>query len=238
VSNLQLGFILFTFLGPLLLWLLSRRVRSRRLAAGISTTLALLLLGAYLTAFILKVLRDGEVRVDETLPMHLCDWAAIATTIALLRRSPLAFELAYCWGLAGTLQGLFTPAITIDLSARSITFLLVHSLIPAGVFWLMGEYRLRPRPGAYLRVMLWSQVFLGLALFVNWVVDGNYGFLSERPPNPSLLDHYSDTRWIYVLQIDLTAAVAFAILILPWVLLRRYKSHTSSTTAGCGIPDA
>lgn len=221
MSALQLGFIAFTFCAPPLLWALSRRVRSARMARGVCFVFAALLVTAYLVALGLKIASREGAEWSTTMPMQLCDWAAVVTLLALGRRSPLAFELAYCWGLAGTAQALFTPAIEVNGDPEVIPFFVVHSIIPASVLWLMFEWGMRPRPGAYWRVMLWSEIYLFTALLANWATGGNYGFLSERPAARSVLDYYSDTRWIYVLQINLTAVVIFAILLLPWSIARR-----------------
>jgi hypothetical integral membrane protein (TIGR02206 family) len=223
MTAIQLGFIAFTFGAPPLLWVLSRRVRSQRLALAICHVFAAGLVLSYIAAVVIKFLSPEGAEWETTLPMHLCDWAAVITLIALVRRSVPAFELAYCWGLAGTAQALFTPAITVNDNPAVLPFFLVHSIIPASVLWLMFEYRLRPRPGAYLRVMLWSEVYLGAALLVNFLSGGNYGFLAGRPANPSVLDFYSDTWWVYVLQINLTAAIVFLLLLLPWQLGRRRR---------------
>lgn len=212
MSAIQIGFILFTFLAPPLLWLLSRKVQSERLVKGICYTLAGCLVVAYI---------GSMTMVGLGWPMHLCDWAAVATLFALLRRSPMAFELAYCWGIAGTAQALFTPALVVRDDLRAVFFFTVHSVIPASVLWLIFECKMRPRMGAYFRVMVWSEVYLGCALVVNALTDLNYGFLSERPETASLLDYFSNTWWVYVLQINLTAAVLFGILLLPWRTWRR-----------------
>jgi uncharacterized membrane protein YwaF len=61
-------------------------------------------------------------------------------------------------------------------------------------------------------------VYLATALIVNALSGANYGFLSHRPPTHSLLDFFSDTRWLYILQVNLTAFAFFAALYLPWLL--------------------
>lgn len=212
---LQLTFIVATFLAPPLLWLLSRKVKSPRLARGICWGIAAALIAAYVGAILLKA--HGEtLDVDDSLPMQLCDWAALATVLALTRRGPLAFELAYFWGLAGTAQALFTPAIEITDGLRVLCFLIIHSSIPAGVLWLMFEYKLRPRPGALLRVMLWSEFYLTCALAVNAITGGNYGFLTHRPGTHTMLDYFSDSRPLYIAEMNITALVFFALLAAPW----------------------
>jgi hypothetical integral membrane protein (TIGR02206 family) len=230
MSGLQLGFIAFTFCAPPLLWGLSRKIRSRRMARAVCLVFAAVLVLAYAAAVIIRARSEDGLSWDYTLPMHLCDWAAFITLAALLRRSPLAFEVAYCWGLAGTVQALFTPAIEVNDSPAVFPFFLVHSIIPASVLWLIFECGMRPRPGAYWRVMLWSEIYLGCALLVNRLTGGNYGFLAGRPAAHSLLDYYSDTPWIYVLQINLTAAVVFALLLAPWEIARHMKSASARNT--------
>ena len=238
MSVLQTVFVAFTFLVPPLLWFISRRVQSPRLVRAISWSFAGLLVASYAAALVIKVRGDGRFLFDEAIPMHLCDWASIATILALTRGSKMAFELAYCWGLAGTIQALFTPAIEIEVSLRVILFLSIHSLIPAGVFWLLFECGMRPRPGAFWRVLLWSEIYLALAIFANRMTGGNYGFLAGRPPNPSLLDYFSDVWWIYVLQINATAVFAFALLLLPWTLRRNRRVRQLDTTGLNGTSDA
>ena len=232
MSALQLGFIAFTFGAPPLLWALSRAVRSPRLARAICLTFAWALVLSYVAALVIKFRSPEGAEWETTLPMHLCDWAAVITLIALIRRSLSAFELAYCWGLAGTAQALFTPAIEINDNPAVLPFFLVHSIIPASVLWLIFEYKLRPRPGAYLRVMLWSEAYLAAALIANRLSGGNYGFLANRPSNPSVLDFYSDTWWIYVLQMNMTAAVVFALLLLPWKFCRSGSPQNLPPSAG------
>ncbi|MGE9267148.1 MAG: hypothetical protein ACQKBY_03545, partial [Verrucomicrobiales bacterium] len=52
---------------------------------------------------------DFPVALDNILPFHLCDLAALICAAALLTRKDKLCELAYLWGLAGTIQGLITP---------------------------------------------------------------------------------------------------------------------------------
>jgi hypothetical integral membrane protein (TIGR02206 family) len=219
MTTLQHTFVAITFLGPPLLWAVSRRVESRRFAQGISLGIAGALVAAYATAVTLKWRNEG-LDFETALPMHLCDWAALVTLLALTRRRQVPFELAYFWGLAGTVQALFTPAVSLE-GLRGFVFLVIHAAIPAGVLWLMFEFRMRPHPGTLWRTLGWSQLYLVTALIVNKLAGSNYGFLSRKPPNPSLLDYFSEPGWLYVLEINLLAAAIFTALYLPWWILQR-----------------
>jgi hypothetical integral membrane protein (TIGR02206 family) len=163
------------------------------------------------------------------LPMQLCDWALAAVVVALLRRSQICFELAYFWGLCGTLQALFTPAITPGLVWwRLIVFFLDHAAIVAGVLFLMLVTRMRPR--TFWNVLLWSEIYLLAALTANAWTGGNYGFLAHRPDTRSMLDLFSDTHWLYVAEINGVALLFFAGLYAPWMIADRIAARRAAVS--------
>src|SRR5687768_16202801 len=123
MHSLQIVFILFTFLGPPALWLISRWWPAPLFRDIVRWTFAVRLSAGAIGGLGLKIQAVGGFSGAETLPMHLCDWAVIVTLLALVSRARGAFELAYCWGIAGTAQALFTPAIEVGYDARSVTFL-------------------------------------------------------------------------------------------------------------------
>jgi len=51
----------------------------------------------------------GKFTAADAMPMQLCDWAMFAVIAALVTRRRGVYELAYFWGLAGTLQAILTP---------------------------------------------------------------------------------------------------------------------------------
>jgi hypothetical integral membrane protein (TIGR02206 family) len=223
MTSIQIAFITGTFLGPLMLYFLSRKVQSPRLAQGISIALALSLFTSYFMSFVW--LGQNEMLMPPySVPMHLCDWAAVATVVALIWRKPMAFELAYFWGISGTMQALFTPAIGIDPGMRTWAFFILHSVIPAGVFWLMFEFGMRPRKGGIWKVLAWSEIYLVCALAANalWS-EANFGFLDHRPEQKTMLNLFPDPHWLYILCINATAVVFFLVLDLPWIIGRRLR---------------
>jgi hypothetical integral membrane protein (TIGR02206 family) len=231
MQGIHLGFLIFTFASPVLLWVLSRHLESPRFARGICWFFAGSLVAAY-GAMIVRLVREESLVPSYALPMQLCDWTFATAVIALTLRRQTFFELTYFWGLAGTLQALITPAVDTSSLDRMITFFIIHSVIPASVFWLVFEFKMRPARGAWLRVLLWSEIYIALALLANAITGGNYGFLSHRPADTrSLLDLFSDTHWLYVLQINLTALFFFFLLDLPWQIARRRQRNAKGTVA-------
>jgi len=221
MSSLQIGFLIAAFLVPWLLWVIGARLQSRRFVTAACWTLAGVLLAAELAEFAVKLFVE-DLPFIAKLPMQLCDWALFVTVAALLWRSPRSFEVAYFWGLAGTIQGLLTPAIAQDLALwRKLGFFVIHAGIVASILYLILAVGLRPKARSLWRVFLWSELYFVVTQMVNALTGQNYGFLAHRPVTPSLLDLFPENHWGYVTVINLVALLAFAILYLPWWLVDR-----------------
>ncbi len=219
MSALQLGSLALAFLGPVVLWALHRRrphpLLERSFARGIAGLLVVVCV-----AMLAQKAVDGALTAREALPMQLCDWALFAVVGALVWRSQTCFELGYFWGLCGTLQALFTPAIAHDLAWwKQAAFFLDHAGIVAGVLFLLLVPKMRPL--GLRRVVLWSEIYLAATLAVNALTGGNYGFLSHRPPQASMLDLFPDARWLYVATINGVALLFFTAIYLPWIFVNR-----------------
>ncbi len=227
MSPLQLGSLAFAFLGPVVLWAMHRRRPQPRLERGFARGIAALLLAVF-AAELAQAFCAGTLATGEALPMQLCDWALFAVVAALLGRSQTCFELGYFWGLCGTSQALFTPALARDAAwSRQLGFYLGHAGIVAGVLFLLLVPKMRPR--GLGRVLGWSGVYLAAALAVNALTGANYGFLSHRPAQRTLLDLFPDPHWRYVAAITATAVACFAAIYLPWQLAGRVREKAAPT---------
>ncbi len=163
------------------------------------------------------------------LPMHLCDWAGIVGGIALIRRHPLAAELVYFWGLAGTLNGVLTPDLGQEFPhPRFFVFFGLHCGVVITALYVVIGLRLYPRPNAVWRMFGWTQVYGVVALVVNLVarnfesIEANYGFLLHKPldANNPVLNALGDWPW-YILGLEAVCLTAFFILNAPFWWGRR-----------------
>lgn len=168
----------------------------------------------------------GELALERSLPMHLCDWAQVALIIALFTRNQFAYELGYFWGLGGTLQGVITPSIYYDFpDPQFIFFFIQHGGIIAGLLYLTLGSRMRPTLKSLLRVVLASLAYLAVAGLVDWLLGVNYGFLREKPAGQNLLTLLSPWPW-YIPQLVLIGMLSVVIYYLPFALadgLKRLK---------------
>jgi hypothetical integral membrane protein (TIGR02206 family) len=156
--------------------------------------------------------------LDNILPFHLCDLAAITAGIALLTSLPLARRLTYFWGLAATLQALVTPAVGIGFPhGPFVMFFVHHFAVVIAAIWLPVVYGWRPRRPWWrdpLETYGWSVVYLAFVMLVNGALSTNFAFASAPPPNPSLLDHLGPWPW-YLLALQPLAFALFTLLALP-----------------------
>ena len=226
---LQLGFLISAFAVPWLLWVIGSRLNSRGFERVVCWTLAGALITAELSDFCVKFFVENSPLVSK-LPMQLCDWALFLTAASLLWRSARCFEVAYFWGLAGTVQGLLTPTVGLDLALwRRIGFFVIHAGIVAGILYLILVFGMRPEAKSLWRVLFWSELYFVVTQIINALTGQNYGFLAHRPPTHSLLDLFPDNHWLYVATINGVALFAFALLYLPWWIADRRRDGMQSS---------
>ena len=162
---------------------------------------------------------DGKVALDNILPFHLCDIAAIIAGFALITKRPLLCALTYFWGLAATFQALLTPALSVGFpSWPFITFFVQHFAIVATALYLPLVDGWRPRQPLWkgpLEVYAWSVIYLITALGINKLLGTNFGFANRPPDNPSLIDHLGPWPW-YLFSMQAIGIVLFFLLALPF----------------------
>ena len=209
--------IALTALVPFLLsWWCHRKAtlnRTRLVGSGIS----LLLLGTIVAQFLLLD-RGSAPRWQDMMPLHLCDLALFACAIACLGRNQRIFEIAYFWGLAGTLHGLITPDLEHAFPAREFWFFFLgHGGIIGSVLFMVAGMRMRPQRGSVFRVFFTTLVYGAVAAIFNLLFDTNYGYICAKPVSASLLDLMGPWPW-YILSLAVAGIISFLILYLPWAL--------------------
>ncbi|MBA2588287.1 MAG: TIGR02206 family membrane protein [Alphaproteobacteria bacterium] len=166
-----------------------------------------------------QMLWRHELRLDNGLPMNLCDWAEAALIVALLTRHQFAYELGYFWGLGGTLQGVLTPPLYYDFpDPQFIFFFIQHGGVVASLLYLTFGLRMRPTWQSLPRVIAASFCYLGAAALVDWALAVNYGFLRAKPLGQNLLTAMSAWPW-YIPEL-VAAGIAFVLIYyLPFVVV-------------------
>lgn len=163
----------------------------------------------------------GTLTADNSYPCHMCDVAGIFGVIALLTHRQIFVELVYFWGLAGTMQGLITPTLTLNWPHPRFTlFFIAHSGVV--ITALYGVIGLRKRPRAQAKWVCWGFLFV-FAIVVgifNWAMGSNYAFLCRKPLTASLYDLLGPWPW-YIVSASLVGLMFFLLLDLPFIRSRR-----------------
>ncbi len=220
---LHLTILLLTVAVPYFLSRLTRRQERVGAARYLAVSIAVILIVNRILSIVWGAHMGTLLRWQDALPMHLCDWASFAVIVALVWRGQLAYELAYLWGLAGTLQAVLTPDLAYTFpNPFFIGFFVDHCGIIVSVLFLTWGLGMRPRPGVVLRGWGWTQVYVLCAGLVDWLTDTNYGYLLRKPLHGSLMDFLGPGHW-YVLSLEGLSLVFFTVLYAPfwWADRRR-----------------
>lgn len=195
---------------------LVRKRKSQRLAKGICWILAGILVVSEAGRAVYFLTREGwDVFVAEGLPLHACGMAIYITAIMLLTKQQLLYEIAYFWGMAGTVQALLTPVVEVGFpSWRFVLFFLGHCSIIVSVVFATFGLGLRPRwKGLWITYSL-SWCVAGLIGLVNIPLGTNYMYLREPPAGKSPF-YFLPWPW-YIPFLGVVALVLFVLLWLPF----------------------
>lgn len=224
----HLTVIFLTVALPFFLAFTVHRTKSRFLERSICFAISGLLLINYF-AYLIVARHFGATQWYRSLPLQLCDWAMGVIIVALWTGNRRWLEIAYFWGIGGTLQALITPNLRIAFpDLRFVSFFVAHSGIIIGIVFLMLVYGFRPSPRGILRTFFWTEVYFVVAFSVDLLTGENYGFLLHKPEAASLLSFLSDWRPLYLLEFHLLAFAFFTVLYVPFAVVDLMRRKTCS----------
>src|SRR5262245_10055336 len=226
----HLTVILITIVLPFALAALVRRTKSQRIERIIIAALSAVLILNYL-AYLIFIRSQGVVDWRQMLPMQMCDWGMVVVIVAMWTGSQRWFEVAYFWGIGGTLQAVLTPNLRYGFPDwRFISFFTSHCGIIVGVVFLMLTCGYRPYPMSILRAWLWAEFYFVVTLVVDQFTGVNYGFLLHKPEAFSILSFLSDSRPLYLLQLQGVAIIFFLALYAPFAVFDFAKRALARNT--------
>ncbi|HAF02895.1 MAG TPA: TIGR02206 family membrane protein [Spartobacteria bacterium] len=216
----HLAVIFLTVALPFGLAAVVRRAKSSRVERVIIAALSVLLFLNYAAYLIFVRYRGGIVSWQQMLPLQLCDWGMVVVIVAMWSGSHRWFEVAYFWGIGGTLQAVLTPNLRFGFpDFRFFSFFISHAGIIIGVIFLMLTRRYRPRPMSILRVFAWSEFYFVVTFIADELTGYNYGFLLHKPEAFSILSFLSDWRPLYLVQMHFVALLFFIALYAPFAIV-------------------
>jgi len=221
--------IILTFALPLAAGWWARRDPAGRRGRILAPTIAAILL----VQLVVNLMWGWSAKSHwtEFIPLHLCHLALFACVDACLTRRSISYELAYFWGLGGTLQGLLTPGLQAGFpSAEFVLFFLGHGGIVACVLFLTISFPLRPHWPSVGRAYLAILGYTVVAGSFNALTGLNYGFLRAKPDTSTLFDFLGPWPW-YIGSAAVLCGLFFVMLYLPWAA---YDARPSRSHRGTG----
>jgi hypothetical integral membrane protein (TIGR02206 family) len=215
----HLAVIFLTIVLPFVLAAIVRRTKSPLVENIIIGVLSAVLVLNYVV-YLIFIRSRGTVTWQQMLPMQLCDWGMVVVLVAMLTGNQRWFEVAYFWGIGGTLQAVLTPNLRFGFPDwRFISFFTSHCGIIIGVVFLMLTRRYRPYPMSIVRVFLWSELYFVVTLITDKLTGFNYGFLLHKPEAFSILSFLSDSWPLYLIEMHGVALLFFLGLYSPFALV-------------------
>jgi len=183
-----------------------------------------LILFADAVSYTIALVVAGTFSWSTSLPLALCNMAVLVAGTACLSLVPALVELTYFWGLAGTLQGVLTPDLSVGFPHLVFfQYVVGHVAIVTAALFLVVGMRIEPRPGAVWRVFA---ITVGYAMFVGLVdavTGADYMFLRSPPAEWTLLRVLGPWPW-YLASATGVALVLLVLLDLPFWSGRRHRS--------------
>ena len=169
---------------------------------------------------------DSRFSAATSLPLALCDLAALVAAAALLTRAQVLVELTYFWGLAGTLQALITPDLNVGFPRLEFfEYVVAHGAIVCAALFLVAGQGLAPRRHSVRRVFAITIAYTAVVGAIDAVTGGNYMYLRRVPGNWTLLRVLGPWPW-YIASAAGVAVVLFTALDMPfWRSRKRQRKR-------------
>jgi hypothetical integral membrane protein (TIGR02206 family) len=186
----------------------------------LESAVAIAILGMRAGVFVWNAL-PARLSLERSLPIQICDLAAICSGLALTTAQRWTMAIAYFWGIAFSLQGLVQPDLNVGPGSLAFwLFWLHHALIVGTAAYLVVVRRFRPTIGDLRTAVIGGLGYVAVVFPLDFVLNANYGYLGRRTPDqPTLLDYLGPWPWRVLVMITLGSIVLVA-LYLPWALAR------------------
>ncbi len=184
-------------------------------------TLGIFGIAFWVLSYVIWWSRNG-LDLPSGLPLHICELNGLIAPLALLTLNRWLRATAYFWTFALTTQAFIQPTLTTGPTGVLFWwFWAQHTIVLACAVYDLVVLGFRPNWGDLGRVYVMSAFYLAIVIPVNLSFSANFGFLGNPPPArvPPLVDALGP--WpLRALIVVALAAAGFAILVLPWRLLK------------------
>ena len=163
--------------------------------------------------------------LGDSLPLQICDVAAMLAPVALLTRKRWLISLLYFWGIGLSTQAFFTPILTEGHGhVKFWLFWVGHTQIVGSAVYAVCVMGFRPRGRDLLGSVGVGVAYIAALFVLDVILKVNYGYVGPSTPGArTLLDFLGPWPWRAVWLVGL-AVVAQTLAYLPWAVFGRARS--------------
>lgn len=178
---------------------------------------------ATIIVFNIYLLGKGQYNVQTDLPLYLCSFMALIVPVYTYYRKYWMYEILLFWVIAGTSQGVITPDIAEGFpSFDYFRYWIVHLGLLTIMFYATFVFNERPKFRSLFRSILALQLYVGIIIVMNYLLDANYIYLNQKPNSSSLLDYLGDWPY-YIIVVQLFLIPYFILIYLPFYIEEKRK---------------
>ena len=154
----------------------------------------------------------GFYSIRKDLPLQLCSIGVYLAAFTLVSRKKIFFDLIFYWGFVGATNAILTPDGNLfELRIFFFYSQAYHAALIFAVLWLMIKYDMRMRYGSILKVVVSTNIIVGLLSILNYALDSNYMFLRQIPNSvsPFLMGEWP----VYIIMVQVFSIILVVLFI-------------------------
>lgn len=132
----------------------------------------------------------SRFRLDNSLPLHLCDVAGLLAPVALLTLWRPLRAVLFFWAIGLSTQAFFTPVLREGCARTDFwLFWIGHIQIVGSAFYDVFALRYRPKFRDFAIGLAANILYFALVLPVDLALSVNYGYVGNtKPDQPTIID--------------------------------------------------
>jgi hypothetical integral membrane protein (TIGR02206 family) len=158
----------------------------------------------------------SHFKIEESLPLQLCDLAAFVAAAAMITQKRFWRALLYFWAIGLSTQAFLTPILKTGYLFWNFWFFWIsHTMIIGSALYDIIVKRFRPTLRDLAIGLAWSVGFLIVVMIVNQIWQVNYGYVGNtKPENPTIIDKLGP----WPLRVFKLAAVVIVLYVILWAV--------------------
>ncbi len=156
----------------------------------------------------------GKWSTQTSLPLHLCTLSGLLSGLVMLKPNQIGYEFLLYWGIPGGFHSILTPEFLHGTEGLLLfEYYFLHGNLLLSSLYLSCILKMKPRKNSWLTIFLWTQLCLPVIGGINWILNSNYMYISEKPlaENPFIIGEWP--WYIVILELVMLAHFYFVYLL-------------------------